>query len=57
MFEFWSIPSKVLWVLGAFCKPFGFKQTSQVSVKFSVNVNDFIDVDLHYVMAEKKLCI
>lgn len=57
--EFWSIPSNVLWVLDVFCKPLGFKQISQVSVKSSVNVNgnDFIDVDLDYVTVEKKLCI
>lgn len=48
IFEFWSIPTNVLWVLGVFCKPFGFKQIRQAFVKFSVNVNgnDFIDVDL-----------
>lgn len=45
--------------LDVFCKPFGFKQISQLFVKFSVNVNgnDFIDVDLDYVTVEKKLCI
>ena len=42
-----------------FCKPFGFKQISQVSVKLSVNVNGhaFIDVDLDYVTVEKKLSL
>ena len=42
--EFWSVPSNALWVLDVFCKLFGFTQISQVSVKFSVNVNrnDFI---------------
>jgi len=59
IFEFWSIPTNVLWVLGLFCKPFGFKQISQVSVKFSVNVNgnDCVAVDLDCVTVEKKLCI
>ena len=27
------VPRNVLWVLGVFCKPFGFKQISQVSIK------------------------
>lgn len=42
-----------------FCKPFGFKQISQVSVKLSVRVNgnDFVAVDLDYVTVEKILCI
>lgn len=33
IFEFWSIPTNVLWVLGVFCKPFGFKQIRQAFVK------------------------
>ena len=42
---------------GCVCKLFGFKEISQVSVKFSVNVNgnDFIGVDLDYVTVEKKM--
>ena len=39
-----------------FCKRFGFKQISDVSVKPSVNVNgnDFREVDLDDVTVEKK---
>lgn len=57
--EFWSIPTNVLWFSDVFCKPFGFKQISHLSVKFSVNVNgnDFIAVDLDFITVEKKLCI
>ena len=42
-----------------FCKRFGFKQISRVSVKSSVNVNgnDFRDVDLDDVTVEKNLCL
>lgn len=57
--EFWSIPTNVLWLLDVFCKPFGFKQISQVlSVKLSVTVNgnDFIVGDPDSVTVEK-LCI
>ena len=58
-FEFWSIPRNVLWVWGVFCKPLGFNQISQVSVKFPVNVhgNEFVAVDLDCVTVEKKLCL
>ena len=56
IFEFWSIPSSGLWVFDVFCKRFGFKQISDVSVKPSVNVNgnDFREVDLDDVTVEKK---
>lgn len=48
-----------LWFSAVFCKLFGFKQISHLSVKFSVNVNgnDFIAVDLDFITVEKKLCI
>lgn len=57
IFEFLSVPSNVFWGLDMFCKLFGFKQISQVSAKFPVNVNGngFIDVNLDHITDEKKL--
>lgn len=57
IFEFWSVPSNVLWGLDMFCELFGFKQIRQMSAKFPVNVNgnDFIDVSLDHITDKKKL--